>query len=405
MRLNVRHDDEGDAHGLFIHGFKPNSAAELQGALQIGDELLTVDGVNVEGKFLSVLVPIFQKHMGVVVKMTVRRHLMEWGGYGSEGSEGDLDGTFPTSARLSPRPQIKSARLELSPRAAATPIPTHRSEHELYQIHDSVRKSQEEPDLRELMLFPAVDIDLNVPKSVDGSLRLYIRHDDEGDAHGLFIHGFKPNSAAEKQGLLKAGDELVTVNKMDVKGRFLEDVIHALQDHVGGSVPMTIRRHLMEENDELLKDMVAHEFEASRKALMEELVAADAADAASSQEAKAARKAQIEKIMLDQKKARQESLRRRQRRELHALLPCPTPCSQKGQDGRRSQQAIQGFPPRRAQNARRVKLHVKHSYKRGLFIHSFKLNSLAEKQGIIEIGDEIINVEGKMSMEQPCALW
>ena len=42
-----------------------------------------------------------------------------------------------------------------------------------------------------------------------------------------------------------------------------------------------------------------------------------------------------------------------------------------------------------------LKLHVKHSYKRGLFIHSFKSNSLAEKQGIIEIGDEIIDVEGK----------
>ena len=41
-----------------------------------------------------------------------------------------------------------------------------------------------------------------------------------------------------------------------------------------------------------------------------------------------------------------------------------------------------------------LKMHVKHSYKRGLFIHSFKANSLAEEQGVIEVGDEIIDVEG-----------
>ena len=396
MRLNVRHDDEGDAHGLFIHGFKPNSAAEIQGALQIGDELLVVDGVNVEGKFLSVLVPIFQQHLGVVVKMTVRRHVMDWDGYPSEGSEGDIDGSVPASARLSPRPQIKSARLELSPRALATPIPTHRSEHELYQIHDSVAKHEKEPDLRELMLFPAVDIDLSVPKSIDGSLRLYIRHDDEGDAHGLFIHGFKPNSAAEKQGLLKAGDELVTVNKINVKGGFLEDIIRALQDHVGSSVPMTIRRHLMEENDELLKDMVAHEFEVSRKALMEELMAGDTAEAASTQEAKAARKAQIERIMMEQKKARQEKLEKEAEERAARAASMPNSLlTEKAKLVAEASKPYKDFSCAVPKTRGELKLHVKHSYKRGLFIHSFKPNSLAEKQGVVDIGDEIIEVEGK----------
>ena len=218
MRLNVRHDDEGDAHGLFIHGFKPNSAAENQGALKIGDELLAVDGVNVEGKFLSVLVPIFQRHVGVVVKMKVRRHLIDSGYYKSDGSDGYIGGSDPASPRLSPPTTNKECKTGIISSRRAAPIPTHRSEHELYQIHGSVTKDQNEPQLRELMLFPAVDIDLSVPKSIDGSLRIYIRHDDEGDAHGLFIHGFKPNSAAEKQGLLKAGDELITVNKINVKG-------------------------------------------------------------------------------------------------------------------------------------------------------------------------------------------
>ena len=216
LRLNVRHDDEGDAHGLFIHGFKPNSAAENQGILRIGDELLAVDNEIVEGKFLSTLVPILQRHQGGAVSMRrIRRHLLPWMDEDEFAAQAEEDA--PLSSRMSPRPQITTARLEMSPRAPTTPMLSHRSEHEVYQIHDSVSKGLDEPGLQELMLFPAVDIELSVPKSVDGSLRLYIRHDDEGDAHGLFIHGFKPNSAAEKQGLLKAGDELITVNGVDVK--------------------------------------------------------------------------------------------------------------------------------------------------------------------------------------------
>lgn len=394
LRLNVRHDDEGDAHGLFIHGFKPNSAAEKQGILCIGDELLAVDGDIVEGKFLSALVPILQRHQGPSVNMRIRRHLLPGMDEDLFAAQAEEDALL--SSRLSsPRPQITTARLEMSPRAPTTPMLTHRSEHEVYQIHDSVTKGLEEPNLQELMLFPAVDIELSVPKSSDGSLRLYIRHDDEGDAHGLFVHGFKPNSAAEKQGLIKAGDELVSVNKVNVKGGFLEDVISALKDHMGPNVQMMIRRHMMEESDELLKEMVAHEFESNRQALMDELMSADQTEKADNQARRAERKAQIEKLMQEQKRTRQEKLEREA--EERAAKARSMPNSLLTEKARAVAEASMPYKDYKCSVPKthgELKMHVKHSYKRGLFIHSFKANSLAEEQGVIEVGDEIIDVEG-----------
>ena len=288
LRINLRHDDEGDVHGLFVHGFKPNSRAEQQSIVRVGDEVLSMHGVDVEGQFLSSIVGILRSHEGSSVPMRLRRHIVS---SPNPNLQLDFSDTGIANGGVgggSPRPQIKSARLEMSPRAQqiksarsgaspspraavhdapATPVLTARSEHELYQIHDSPTKDGKGATMAELSLFPAVDIELLVPKSKDGSLRLYIRHDDEGDAHGLFIHGFKQNCAAERQGLLKIGDEILEINRSNVKGLFLEDIVLALAGHADGSVHMLIRRHLMEEHDQLLDEMVQHEFAANRAEL------------------------------------------------------------------------------------------------------------------------------------------
>jgi S1-C subfamily serine protease len=71
LRLHVKHSHK---KGLFIHGFKPGSLAEAQGILQQGDEVLEVDGYDVHGKSLQVLVGILKAHTADVVQMRFRRH-------------------------------------------------------------------------------------------------------------------------------------------------------------------------------------------------------------------------------------------------------------------------------------------------------------------------------------------
>jgi hypothetical protein len=122
--------------------------------------------------------------------------------------------------------------------------------------------------LIERQLYPYIDIDIDVPKSSDGTLRLNIRHDDEGDLHGLFVHGFKSSSAAEEEyhkmtreavlqetvsgdprldaiRAITVGDELLEVDHKHVQGQFLSVLVAILQSHQSSSVHMKIRRHTL----------------------------------------------------------------------------------------------------------------------------------------------------------------
>ena len=61
-------------HGLFVHGFKPGSKAEKEGLVRPGDEILMVEGVDVEACFLESLVAVL-RHRRVIGKDFVHMRL------------------------------------------------------------------------------------------------------------------------------------------------------------------------------------------------------------------------------------------------------------------------------------------------------------------------------------------
>lgn len=220
LRVLIRHDDEGDRNGLFIHGFKSYSRAEEQGLLRVGDEILAVNDVDVQGRQLEAVIDALIDHEDEFVRMVVRRR----------------DGLVNDD--LSPRSTVswndQSISTESSPRA--------------FVISDKVQQPDVFPEFQELLAYPSQDLLFRVPKS-NGQLRVQIRHDDDGEMKGLFVHGFRPFSNAEKQGLLKVGDELVELNGVDVLGEQLETVIAILMESEETDyVDMVIRRrdHLEE---------------------------------------------------------------------------------------------------------------------------------------------------------------
>ena len=89
-----------------------------------------------------------------------------------------------------------------------------------------------------------------------GELRLFIRHDDTGDARGLYVHGFHPQSNAEKQGTVLAGDEILAINGINIQGGQLEDVVRALSFGDPGDLfaPFIVRRHVQISGGTLLAD-------------------------------------------------------------------------------------------------------------------------------------------------------
>jgi uncharacterized protein YdgA (DUF945 family) len=72
-----------------------------------------------------------------------------------------------------------------------------------------------------------------------GALMMLIRYEDfdvdfdnedeQNYSRGaLRVHGFKPNSRAEQQGLIKVNDEILSVNSVDLEGQDLEALVNAL---------------------------------------------------------------------------------------------------------------------------------------------------------------------------------
>jgi hypothetical protein len=224
LRVLIRHDDEGDRNGLFIHGFKSYSRAEEQGLLRVGDEILAINDIHVQGQQLEAVVDALVDHEDEFVRMVVRRREGFWN-----------DGSSPRS-NISWNDQ--SISTQSSPRA--------------FVISDQVQQPDVFPDFGDLLALPSQDLLFRVPKT-NGTLRVQIRHDDDGDMKGLFIHGFRPFSKAEAQGFLKVGDELIEINGVDVQGEQLEVVIDVLQHSPEDDefVDMVVRRR--DQLEEILK--------------------------------------------------------------------------------------------------------------------------------------------------------
>ena len=222
LRVLIRHDDEGDRNGLFVHGFKPYSRAEEQGLLRVGDEVLAVNDINVQGQQLEAVIEALMNHEDEFVRIVIRRR-EDW-----------------RNDDISPRSNMSwndhSISTQSSPRA--------------FVVSDKVEQPDEFPDFSELFSFPSQDLLFRVPKT-NGQLRVQLRYDDDGDAKGLFVHGFRPFSKAEEQGLLKIGDELIEVNDKHVEGAPLETVIEILMESEEEYVDMVIRRR--DQLEEILK--------------------------------------------------------------------------------------------------------------------------------------------------------
>lgn len=73
---------------------------------------------------------------------------------------------------------------------------------------------------------------VEVNKRPGQGLGLYLREGNGADrVDGVFISRFAPGSVADQNGLLRVGDEILSVNSVPVAGRRLEDVVIAMSIH------------------------------------------------------------------------------------------------------------------------------------------------------------------------------
>lgn len=92
---------------------------------------------------------------------------------------------------------------------------------------------------RQEALMPYRDYNVDVPKSDEGELRIHIKFNRK---QGLFIHGFKEDSLAEKQGIVRVADELLEIDGERVLD--MQTLVSILRSHDAEYVSMKLRRHL-----------------------------------------------------------------------------------------------------------------------------------------------------------------
>jgi C-terminal processing protease CtpA/Prc len=79
-----------------------------------------------------------------------------------------------------------------------------------------------------------------------------IAFETRGDTSGLLVHSFKPGGAAEPlgtQGVIRAGDELISVDGIDIRGKRGKEIAGLLIGEDGSRVRVTFLRYLGSSRD------------------------------------------------------------------------------------------------------------------------------------------------------------
>ena len=218
LMVDIRTDVESLGPGLFVCGFLPGSQAEAQGLLEIGDELLVVNDVDVEGGTIDDLVYAMQSEEYAnsnYVPVMIRRQ--------SDASRHVSTVTTPFVAHQAIAMKNEILAVDLKP---------NRSDHDVLD-----HGTEENGLLNDNVVF-----EVNVPKT-NNSLQLDIQSKVQDAGKGLFICGFTvADSMAEEQGILQVDDEVLEINGIDVSGGTIEDVDNLLSGDVFPDVLLKIRR-------------------------------------------------------------------------------------------------------------------------------------------------------------------
>ena len=289
LRIDIRSNEDADGPGVFVFGLSKGSNVEKQGLVHIGDEIIAVNNVKVEGGNMELLSRILLDETvseSATVRLQLRRMMnnsvcvMEVPAESSKLKisqstasldENDLD--HPTPSMDEVITGISSAHQQSSSTSrhhSDANLPVNRSLSSSLSIHDVIPRTSkldkrqtpnstlgheigtaslhsiEKRNMRISTTSNSV-LEVEVPKT-NGKLNIDIRSDTETFGPGLFIYGLAKGSNADNQGILRIGDEIIAVNGMVVDGMSLEDLSNALQQ---GDSPLaiTVRLKIRRTND------------------------------------------------------------------------------------------------------------------------------------------------------------
>ncbi|CAG5133714.1 unnamed protein product, partial [Candidula unifasciata] len=235
MGLGLAGNKDRSKMSVFVAGIQPDSPAQRDGRIQIGDELLEVNGINLFGlSHLNASAVIKSVTTPVVKLVTHRRadfleHMavkpLIYGGTAQ----------FDASSGPAVSTKVSADTDTASSSGQETSITSHSPSNAAAVVAP--------PSPSQTLPLTAVDTIqvIVIEKQTSQSLGFGIHEDTHSGRHGIYVKSITPGGAAEKDQQLEVGDELLEAGDISLAGLHYDkaiDILRAAQ----GSVRLKVRK-------------------------------------------------------------------------------------------------------------------------------------------------------------------
>uniref|UniRef100_A0A673ZZB5 PDZ domain-containing protein n=1 Tax=Salmo trutta TaxID=8032 RepID=A0A673ZZB5_SALTR len=247
--------DGSRAHlGVYVAGVDPHGAAGRDGRIRVGDELLEINGQILYGRSHQNATAILNSAPSKVQILLTRNKAaltqMAQGPMGGDSSSSSLHPSISLSSFLHPSIHVSSSHPPIPPHSS---VGTARNASSSSGRSDWPTGSALTPDLLSCPIIPGVDSTIEICKGHLG-LGLSIVGGCDTLLGAIIIHEVNDGGAAQRDGRLWAGDQLLEVNGIDLGQATHEEAIGVLR-LTPQRVRLTVFRHQQEYGEEDLWDV------------------------------------------------------------------------------------------------------------------------------------------------------
>ncbi|XP_040818746.1 multiple PDZ domain protein isoform X10 [Ochotona curzoniae] len=225
-------DKKLEPSGIFVKSITKGSAVELDGRIQVGDQIIAVDGTNLQGFTNQQAVEVL-RHTGQTVRLTLMRRgtKQEMELTAREEDTKDADSSLASTAVSKENHEKDEDSLSLRRNISILPI-----EEEGYPLLSAEMEDREDAQQQEAALLAKWQHIMGINYEI---VVAHVSKFSENSGLGIsleatvghhFIRSVLPEGPVGHSGKLFSGDELLEVNGITLLGENHQDVVNILKE-------------------------------------------------------------------------------------------------------------------------------------------------------------------------------
>lgn len=217
-------DKKLEPSGIFVKSITKSSAVELDGRIQIGDQIVAVDGTNLQGFTNQQAVEVL-RHTGQTVRLTLMRK--------GASQEAEITSREDTAKDVDlPAENYEKDEESLSLKRSASILPIEEEGYPLLstELEETEDVQQEAALLTKWQRIMGINYEIVVAHVSKFSENSGLGISLEATVGHHFIRSVLPEGPVGHSGKLFSGDELLEVNGINLLGENHQDVVNILKE-------------------------------------------------------------------------------------------------------------------------------------------------------------------------------